>query len=66
MILDGAKSENLLTIPFSFSGDFSLNLTFVPGEKVVITGSSANLVLYGEPEYLEEFPGTGVQFNRGI
>ena len=66
MILDGVKSENLIPIPFSFSGDFRLHLTFVSGNKVVVTGSSANLVLYGEPEYLDEFPGAGGQSNRYI
>ena len=58
MILDGVKSENIIPIPFSFSGDFRLHLTFVSGDKVVVNGSSATLVLHGEPKYLEEFPGT--------
>ena len=66
MILDCAKSSNLIPIPFSYNGDFRLHLTFVSGNKIVITGSSADLALYGEPEYLEEFPGAGVQNSRGI
>lgn len=57
LLLDGRKIDNIIPVPFEFSGNFGIQLTFDTGETVSITGTDAKLILYGEPEYLEEFPG---------
>ncbi len=47
--------SNEIPIPLSYTGDVELRLESLR-EIVVVTGAGAELDLFGDPEYVEEFP----------
>jgi hypothetical protein len=51
--------KNLIPIPLRYKGVFALRLDSMwrPNEIVSFRGSSVELELIGQPEYVEEFPG---------
>ncbi len=57
LALNGVKSDNDIPIPFDFKGDFLMELAFVGGHRLRITGTSATLSLFGSIEYVEDYPG---------
>ncbi|MCI0559438.1 MAG: hypothetical protein MN733_13160 [Nitrososphaera sp.] len=56
--LSGKKQDNVITIPLDFSGEFEVQIVFVSGHEMSIRGVGAKPIMYGEPEYVEEFPGS--------
>ena len=57
LALNGVKSDNIIPIPFVFKGNFLMELVFVSGHRVTITGASATLSLLGSPKSIEDCPG---------
>jgi hypothetical protein len=54
--LDGRKSDNMIPIPLSFTGNIGLALTSEADETITIRGNHIALELLDEPKYVEECP----------
>lgn len=50
--------ENVIPIPLDFDGAARLFMTFVGGSELVVHGRRLRLSLMGNPNYVEEFPGS--------
>lgn len=57
LTLNGMRADNEIPVPFIFSGDFLMELTFISGHRIKVTGAAGTLSLFGDPEYVEDFPG---------
>jgi len=55
IMLGDTVLDNEIPIPLVHKGNVELRLESWNGEMVLITGSSAELELIGEPKYVEEF-----------
>ena len=52
-----AVFSNVVPVPSSFQGPIHMELHGVTGERMTVDASGLELVLFGEAEYLDEFPG---------
>jgi hypothetical protein len=53
----GTTWDNLIPLPLAVSGTVLLSMTTSGGERVLVHGSSAEVVPRGEPRFIEPFPG---------
>ncbi len=49
--------ENMIPIPLSYPSEIELFLTLTNGKLLSISGIGAELILYGEAKYVEDFGG---------
>jgi hypothetical protein len=59
LVVEGREIENVLPVPSSHAGPVQVRLEGAEGEQLVIVGEGLQLVVLDEPEYLEEFGGSG-------
>ncbi|MGO9462871.1 MAG: hypothetical protein ACLQVF_01740 [Isosphaeraceae bacterium] len=55
--IGGQKHNGMLPIPLPAGGPVELNLVFVSGHEIVVSGEAIELELMGEATYVEEFDG---------
>lgn len=62
LMLDGVEQQNILAIPFSFTGSVVIRLLVRDDNdafhSLILSGDKARLTLLGEPVYIETFPGS--------
>ena len=51
------KIENIIPLPLDYQGEVTLVLVAQDESRVVIRGSAISAILFGEPKFIEEFPG---------
>ena len=55
--INGELRENVIPIPFDFTGAFEIELMLVSWKSLYLKGKRAKLSLQGEATYEEDFPG---------